>query len=58
MEPLNLTQADLAEAMSVPRKRVNELCNARRAITADAALMLARVFGHSADFWLNGQRRN
>jgi addiction module HigA family antidote len=58
MEPLGLTQGDLAEAMGVPRKHVNELCNNRRAITADTALMLARVFGNSADFWLNVQRRN
>ncbi len=58
MEPLGLTQGDLAEAMGVPRKHVNELCNNRRTITADTALVLARVFGNSADFWLNVQRRN
>jgi addiction module HigA family antidote len=58
MKPLELTQTALAEAMGVPRKHVNELCNARRAITADTALMLARVFGNSAEFWLNIQRRN
>ncbi len=57
MEPLGLTRGDLAEAMGVQRKHVNELCNDRRAITADTALMLARVFGNSADFWLNVQRR-
>ena len=43
MEPLGLTRGDLAEAMGVQRKHVNELCNDRRAITADTALMLARV---------------
>jgi addiction module HigA family antidote len=58
IEPLGLTQGDLADAMGVPRKHVNELCNNRRAITADTALMLARVFGNGADFWLNVQRRN
>ena len=58
MEPLGVTQGNLAEAMGVPRKHVNELCNDRRAITADTALILARVFGNSADFWLNVQRRN
>jgi addiction module HigA family antidote len=57
MEPLGLTQGDLAKAMGVARKHVNELCKDRRAITADTALMLARVFGNSADFWLNTQRR-
>jgi addiction module HigA family antidote len=58
MEPLGLTQGQLAEAMGVQRKHVNELCTDRRAVTADTALMLARVFGNSADFWLNLQRRN
>src|SRR2546422_10762863 len=58
MEPLGLTQAALAEAMGVSRKHVNELCNDRRSVTAPTALILARVFGNSADFWLNVQRRN
>lgn len=58
LEPMNLTQGQLAELMGVQRKLVNELCKNRRSITADTALMLARVFGNSADFWLNLQRRN
>ena len=57
MQPLGLTQAALAEAMGVQRKHVNELCNDRRTVTAATALILARVFGNSADFWLNVQRR-
>jgi antitoxin HigA-1 len=48
----------LAEAMGVQRKHVNELCNGRRKVTAPTALILARVFGNSPDFWLNVQRRN
>jgi addiction module HigA family antidote len=58
MEPMGLTQAALAEAMGVQRKHVNELCNARRTVTAATALILARVFGNSPDFWLNLQRRS
>jgi addiction module HigA family antidote len=58
MRPLDLTQASLAEAMGVQRKHVNELCNDRRNVTAATALILARVFGNSPDFWLNVQRRN
>jgi antitoxin HigA-1 len=57
LHPLGLSQGQLAKAMGVQRKHVNELCNDRRAITADTALMLARVFGNCADFWLNVQRR-
>ena len=57
MEPLGLTQADLAGRSGLPRKHVNELGRDRRAVTADTALILARVFGNSAEFWLNTQRR-
>jgi addiction module HigA family antidote len=57
MEPMGLTQGVLAEAMGVQRKHVNELCNDRRNVTAPTALILARVFGNSPDFWLNVQRR-
>ena len=58
MKPMGLTQSALAEAMGVQRKHVNELCNNRRKVTAPTALILARVFGNSPDFWLNVQRRN
>jgi addiction module HigA family antidote len=58
MKPMGLTQSALAAAMSVQRKHVNELCNNRRNVTAPTALILARVFGNSPDFWLNVQRRN
>ena len=57
MTPMGLTQGALADAMGVQRKHVNELCNERRAVTASTALILARVFGNSPEFWLNVQRR-
>ena len=57
LAPLGLTQSALAKTMGVPRKLVNELCTGRRAVTADTALMLARVFCNSPEFWLNTQRR-
>jgi addiction module HigA family antidote len=57
IKPLGLTQGALAEAMGVPRKHVNDLCNDRRSVTAPTALILARVFGNSPEFWLNAQRR-
>ena len=56
--PMALTQGQLAEAMGVSRKTVNELCTNRRTVTADTALMLATVFGNTASFWLNLQQRN
>jgi addiction module HigA family antidote len=57
LTPMGITQGQLAEAMAVPRKHVNELCNDRRAVTAPTALILSRVFGNSPEFWLNVQRR-
>jgi addiction module HigA family antidote len=57
MQPMGITQGELAEALGVPRKHVNELCNDKRSITVPTALMLARVFGNSPEFWLNVQRR-
>lgn len=56
LKPLGLTQADLAISMGVQRKHVNELCNGKRNVTASTAMMLARVFGNSPEFWLNVQR--
>lgn len=57
MKPLGMTQTELATTMGVERRLINELCNGRRGITADTALMLARVFGNTAEFWLNTQVR-
>jgi addiction module HigA family antidote len=57
LEPLHLTQTDLAMRSGLPRKHVNELCRSRRSVTADTALILAKVFGNSVEFWLNTQRR-
>jgi addiction module HigA family antidote len=58
MKPIGLTQVALASATGMQRKHVNELCNDRRNVTAATALILARVFGNSPDFWLNAQRRS
>ena len=58
MEPLNITQGQLASAMGVSRKTVNEICTNKRSITVDTALMLAKVFGNTPNFWLNIQQRN
>jgi addiction module HigA family antidote len=56
--PLGITQGQLSSAMGVSRRTVNELCTGKRSITVDTALMLAKVFGNTAHFWLNLQQRN
>ncbi|WP_456391649.1 HigA family addiction module antitoxin [Nitratifractor sp.] len=57
MEPLSLSQNSLAKALHVSPRRINEIVNARRAVTADTALRLARFFGNSPEFWMNLQNR-
>jgi antitoxin HigA-1 len=56
LEPLGLTQRQLADAIGVSYQRVNELINGKRGITTSTALRLAKYFSTSADFWLNMQR--
>jgi addiction module HigA family antidote len=55
LEPLGMTQAELAQRIRVPYVRVNELVNGKRRVTPSTALRLAKAFGTSPEFWLNGQ---
>ncbi len=57
MEPLALSQNALAKALNVAPRRINEIVNSKRALTADTALRLARYFGNSAEFWMGLQNR-
>ena len=55
LKPLRITQTELAAALGVSRRRVNELVNGRRAITPDTAVRLALYFGNDASFWMHLQ---
>jgi antitoxin HigA-1 len=55
LNPLGLSQYRLAKGLSVPPRRINEIVLAKRAVTADTALRLARFFGTSDRFWMNLQ---
>ena len=55
LKPLDLSQNRVAREMGVPPRRVNEIVLAKRAITPDTALRLARYFGTSERFWLGLQ---
>ncbi|MBY0492476.1 MAG: HigA family addiction module antidote protein [Gemmatimonadaceae bacterium] len=57
LEAFGLSQYRLAQDMSVPARRINEIVLGKRGITADTALRLARYFGTSDRFWLNLQAR-
>lgn len=56
LKPMGMTQTELADRIHVSYPRVNEIINGRRGVTPDTALRLSRLFGTSAEFWLNGQR--
>src|SRR4249920_705439 len=55
--PLGVSQYQLAKAVSVPARRINEIVHGKRRISADTALRLARYFGTSERFWINLQAR-
>jgi addiction module HigA family antidote len=56
MPDYGLTVTGLATALGVSRQTVNELLRERRAVSPEMALRLSRLFGNSAEFWLNLQR--
>lgn len=55
LKPMGLSQNRLALNIGVPARRINEIVLAKRGISADTALRLARFFGTSAEFWLGLQ---
>ena len=55
--PLGISVYELANAIKVPRSRVNDIVRGRRAVTADTAMRIARYFGTSANFWMNLQSK-
>lgn len=55
MKPMQLSANALSLKLSVPATRMLAIIKAKRAITADTALRLARYFGTSPEFWLNLQ---
>jgi antitoxin HigA-1 len=57
LEPMDLTQKELADAIYVPDRRINEIVNGKRGITPSTALRLAKFFNVSSYFWLNLQIR-
>ena len=57
LQPMKISVYALAEAIKVPRSRVNDIVLRRRGVTADTAFRLARYFGTSPDFWINLQAR-
>jgi len=57
LNPMGISQKDLADNIEVPYQRINEIVNGRRGITPSTALRLAKFFDMSPDFWMNLQLR-
>ena len=55
LKPMRLSQYALAQAIGVPRRRINEIVLGKRSISADTALRLAAFFGTDAQSWMNLQ---
>jgi len=55
LKPMNLSQNQVALALRVPARRINEIIHGKRRITADTALRLAIYFNMSPQFWLGLQ---
>jgi len=55
LQPRNLSQNQLARAIEVPPRRINEIVLGKRAITADTAVRLARYFNNEPGYWMKLQ---
>ncbi|PXA05271.1 addiction module antidote protein, HigA family [Coraliomargarita sinensis] len=55
LEPMGLSQAELARRTGIPASRLTEIIKGRRAITAETALALGIFFNMEAQFWMNLQ---
>ncbi|HEX3036754.1 MAG TPA: HigA family addiction module antitoxin [Thermodesulfobacteriota bacterium] len=55
LEPLNITQQQLADAIGVSRVRINEIILGKKSITPDTAFRLAKFFNTTPEFWVGLQ---
>ena len=53
LEARGWTQTEFAEIIGRPQKLVNDIINAKRGVTPEAAADFAAAFGTSAHFWIN-----
>ena len=57
LEPMKMSQSELAKEMGVPIQRVNTLINEKRGVTAETAILLSDILKTTAEFWMNLQSR-
>ncbi|CAG1020877.1 putative HTH-type transcriptional regulator YbaQ [Patescibacteria group bacterium] len=57
LEPLGMTQSQLAKEIHTTFRTINEIVNEKRNISPEMAIRLSRYFGTSAELWLNLQNQ-
>lgn len=55
LQALNVSQGDAARRMGISKNRLNEICRWKRPVTAESAVLMAKVSGTSAQLWLRLQ---
>lgn len=55
LDPLEITQVDLARHIEVPIQRINEIVRGKRGVTPETAWLLAGALGTTPEFWINLQ---
>ncbi|MBF0532326.1 MAG: HigA family addiction module antidote protein [Candidatus Omnitrophica bacterium] len=55
LDPMGISQNQMARSLMVPPRRINEIVLGKRRITADTALRLAKYLNTSPQFWMNLQ---
>ncbi|HEX9605192.1 MAG TPA: HigA family addiction module antitoxin [Myxococcales bacterium] len=55
LKPREMTQSELSERLEIPLQRVNSIVNGKRGVTPETAILLARFFETTAEFWMNLQ---
>ena len=55
LKPLGLSANALANALSVPASRINDIVLERRGVTVDTAMRMTRYFGGDVQTWMNLQ---
>jgi len=57
LKPREMTQVALSARLKIPLQRVNSLINGKRGVTPETAVLLARFFETTAEFWMNLQTK-
>jgi antitoxin HigA-1 len=55
LQPLGVTQAQLAQHLGVPIRRISAIVRRSRGVSAETAWLLAQALGTTPEFWMKLQ---